>query len=141
MAESHVVSGLVEKRSELAGLVAHHRQEIDRLQADLNHLDATIKLFAPDFNLGGIRKKQYRNYSRLFKQGECHRLSLDALRAAGGASSTTAIVDQIMAIKSIPADQQKTVIDSVNNSLQYAERTGTVRRTGKDGHTILWALI
>lgn len=46
-----------------------------------------------------------------------------------------------MAIKSIPANQQKTVIDSVNNLLQYAERTGTVRRTGKDGQIILWALI
>lgn len=141
MAESHVVSGLVEKRSELAGLLAHHRQEIDRLEADLNHLDATIRLFAPGYNLGGIRKKQYRSYSRQFKQGECYRLVLDALRASNGKAATPAIADRIMAVKGIPADQQKTVVASVNNSLRYAERNGLVRRDGKDGIAIRWTLV
>lgn len=141
MAETHVVSGLVEKRSELTGLVAHHQQEIGRLEIDLQHLDAAIKLFAPEYDLRGIKRKQYRRYSRLFKQGECYRLCLDALRAANGKAATTAISDHIMAVKGIPASQQKTVIDSVNNSLRYAERNGVVRRDGKDGIAIRWALI
>jgi hypothetical protein len=51
MAESHVVSGLVAKRSELAGLVQHYQSEISRLTGDLHHLDAAIKLFAPEFDL------------------------------------------------------------------------------------------
>jgi hypothetical protein len=46
MSESHVVSGLVAKRSELAGLIDHHQKEIDRLTGDLVHLDAAIKLFS-----------------------------------------------------------------------------------------------
>lgn len=141
MAETHVVSGLVEKRSELAGLVAHHQQEIGRLEVDLQHLDAAIKLFAPEYDLRGIKRKQYRRYSRLFKQGECYRLCLDALREAGGTATTITLAERLMTAKGIAADQQKTVNDSVNNSLRYAEQSGVIRRAGKDGTSIVWALV
>lgn len=140
MAETHVVSGLVEKRSELAGLVAHHYQEIGRLEADLLHLDAAIKLFSPEYDLGGIKRKQYRRYSRLFKQGECYRLCLDVLRDVGGTATTVTIAERIMSAKGIAADQQKTVNDSVNNSLRYAEKAEAIRRAGKDGTSIVWTL-
>lgn len=141
MAETHVVSGLVEKRSELAGLVAHHQQEIGRLEVDLQHLDAAIKLFAPEYDLRGIKRKQYRRYSRLFKQGECYRLCLDALREVGGTATTITLAERLMTAKGIAADQQKTVNDSVNNSLRYAEQSGVIRRAGKDGTSILWTLV
>jgi allantoicase len=42
MAESLIVSGLVTKRSELAGEVEHHRRELQRLADELGHVDATI---------------------------------------------------------------------------------------------------
>ena len=47
MAESHVLSGLVAKRAELAGEVEHHRGELHRLAEALSHVDATIRLFDP----------------------------------------------------------------------------------------------
>ena len=140
MAETHVVSGLVGKRSELAGLVAHHHQEICRLEGDLQHLDAAIKLFAPEFDLRGVKGKQYRRYSRLFKQGECYRLCLDILREIGGSATTSTVAARIMSAKGIAADQKKTVNDSVNNSLRYAEQSGIIRRAGKDGISIVWML-
>jgi len=48
MAESHVVTALVTKRAEMAGLIEHHRKEMGRLAVDLAHLDATLKLFSPE---------------------------------------------------------------------------------------------
>ena len=54
MAESHVVTALVIKRSEMAGLTEHHRKEMRRLAADLAHLDATLKLFCPELDLSLI---------------------------------------------------------------------------------------
>ena len=66
MAQSHVVSGLVEKRGELAGQAEHHGRELKRLAQELGHLDAAIRLFDPDYraeacfdnatraNLGGL---------------------------------------------------------------------------------------
>ena len=47
MADSHVVTGLVDKCREVAGVVDHHRQEMARLADALAHLDATIKLCTP----------------------------------------------------------------------------------------------
>ena len=141
MAESHVTSGLVAMRSEIAGLLDHHQKEVQRLVSDLVHLDATIKLFSPDFNLNEIKRKQYRQYIRLFKQGDCYRLCLDALRNAGGPISTAAITDEIMARMGLQEEHRKTVIDSVNNSLRYAEKGGIVCRGGKDGLSIVWNLV
>jgi hypothetical protein len=54
MAESPVLSGLVAKRGELAGEVEHCRRELHRLADELGRLDATIRLFDPAFDLGGI---------------------------------------------------------------------------------------
>jgi len=47
MAESHVVSALVNKRAEIAGMIARTEQQLGQFRADLVHLDATIRLFAP----------------------------------------------------------------------------------------------
>jgi len=60
MAELHVVSALVVKRGELAGQAQLCHQELQRLAAELGHLDATIRLFAPAYDLGAIRPRKRR---------------------------------------------------------------------------------
>ena len=47
MADPIVVTGLLAKRSEVAGMIDNYRKQIAGLQAGLAHLDATIHLFAP----------------------------------------------------------------------------------------------
>jgi len=47
MAESHVVSALVNKRAEIAGMITRTEQQLGQFRADLVRLDATIRLFAP----------------------------------------------------------------------------------------------
>lgn len=84
MSESHVISALVAKRSELSGLVEHYMQEIKRMDADLHHIDASIKLFDPDYDLRTIKIKQHRKVNLYFKHGESARLVLDVLREVGG---------------------------------------------------------
>ncbi len=64
MAEPHVVSGLVAKHAELAGLIQFHRTEIKRVASDLQHLDATLKLFAPETDLRSLGSKRV-NSSRV----------------------------------------------------------------------------
>jgi monoamine oxidase len=86
MAESHVVSGLVAKHSELAGIIQFHRAEIERVAADLKHLDATIKLFAPETDLRSLGAKRVTSSSasvggfKHFKSKESHTLVLDHSR-------------------------------------------------------------
>jgi hypothetical protein len=40
MAEPHVVTALTAKRTEMAGLVEHHKKVIAQLSSDLTHVDA-----------------------------------------------------------------------------------------------------
>ena len=140
MGHTYAISGLVGKRSEMAGLIEHHQKEIERLRQGLYQIDAAIRIFDPAYRIRSIRTKEYRCYSRIFKKGECYRLCLEALRRADGVLSTTLITEIIMHKKSVPQEQQSTVTDSVNNSLRFAERRGIVQRVGMDGLSIRWKI-
>ena len=82
MAETHVISALTSKRSELAGLVAFHSKEIGRIAEEVKALDATIKLFEPEYRINSIKPKRYQRKSQFFKHGEAHKLVLEILRDA-----------------------------------------------------------
>jgi len=140
MGHTYAISGLVNKRAEMAGLIEHHQKEIERLRHGLYQIDAAIRLFDPAYRIRSIKTKEYRRYSRIFKKGECYRLCLDALRRADDVASTTLIAEIIMHRKGLPQEQQTTVMDSVNNSLRFAERRGIVQRVGMDGVAIRWKL-
>ena len=57
MTDSAVVSGLLEKRGELAAQAEHHRRELARLAQELGHLEATIRLFDPGYQVGGLHRR------------------------------------------------------------------------------------
>lgn len=82
MGQSLVLSGLVAKRAEMAGEVAHHRQALQRLGAELGHLDATIRLFDPNYDLRSVRPRKRGQLTQWFGPGECQRLVLETLRDA-----------------------------------------------------------
>ena len=58
MPESHVVSGLIVKRADLAGQVAHAEAELRKLKSALEHVDATLVLFDPSIKPAGIRGRR-----------------------------------------------------------------------------------
>ena len=60
MAE-HVLSGLAKRRAELAGEADALRARLAAIATDLGHLDAVIRLFDPDYDLGAIRPKRPRD--------------------------------------------------------------------------------
>ena len=82
MSESHVVMGLVAKRAELAGRIEQCHRELEWLVAKVSYLDGSIKLFAPDYKLEGIRAKTSRQRNHFFHQGEFQRLALEVFRDA-----------------------------------------------------------
>lgn len=140
MGHTFAVSGLVNKRAEMAGLIEYHQKEIERLRQSIYQVDAAIRIFDPAYRIRSIKAKEYRRYSRIFKKCECYRLCLDTLRRAEDALSTLLITEIIMHKKNLPHEQQSTVNDSVNNSLRFAERRGIVQRVGMDGISIRWKL-
>lgn len=82
MATSLVLSGLVTKRAEMAGEIEALRTRVARLQADLAHLDAVIRIMDPAAEPEAIKPKVPRNRCEWFGRGELFRLAMDALRTA-----------------------------------------------------------
>lgn len=147
MAESHVVSGLVAKRSELSGLAQHYQSEIKRIAADLEHIDGAIKLFAPDFDLRTVKAVAVRKLNPWFGHGETPRMILDELRIANAPLSTRQIGENMIAKtgKTVSASQEwNGVLKLILVSLRILETKGQVRMTGRvagAGNTpILWEL-
>jgi hypothetical protein len=104
MTESHVVSGLVAKRAEIAGQIETYQAEISRLQGAISFLDGSIKLFAPDYDLRTIKGKRTNQRNQYLQHGEGQRLTLDIMRTSGNALCSREIADQIIAKKGIQAD-------------------------------------
>lgn len=152
MAESHVVSGLVSKRAELAGQIEHYYDLIKQLEADTAHIDAAIKLFSPDFNLNVIRAKQFRQRSSVFKHGDALVQVLDVMREANRPIASQEIAE-ILAGKAKAGsldDEDKPLgyncaAKHVNNVLRRLEKKGTVEicgnRPGYGKGSFLWRIV
>src|SRR3954449_13624413 len=101
MVEPHVVAALKDKRAELSGSIADLEKRIgqhraDLLHADLLHVDAVLRLFAPEFEPSTILPRAVRRPNSWFKPGELARLVLDVLRTAPAALTVREITMQIM---------------------------------------------
>ena len=48
MAQPHIISALIAKRAELAGLITDCQRRQEHARADLAYLDATLRMFDPD---------------------------------------------------------------------------------------------
>ena len=141
MAESLIVSGLVTKRSELAGEVEHHRRELQRLADELGHVDATIRLFDPSYDLGTIRVSKRGHRHLWFGQGECQRLVLEVLREAVEPLSSNALTHALLVRKGLEghleaASQVKKTASAVLRRLLAKE---VVCRSALPDGTQAWA--
>lgn len=141
MAKSIVVSGLVTKRTEIVSMLEHYVQEVDRLDAELRHLDATIKIFAPEMDLRTLPVKRFVETNRIFRQGESNRLMLEVLREAGGTLNTQEIAQRISEKKKLDEAKIKIVRDTILDTLRRAEKKGVVIQVGREGMALLWKLV
>ena len=142
MAESHVVSALVNKRAEIAGMFTRTEQQLGQFRADLVHLDATIRLFAPEMEPKTIPAKRIRQSDLWFEQGELSRRVLDALRRAGEPIRAPDLVRAVMIDKGLdPADRPSFVRVQwkVRDTLNRLNKRGLLASDGA-GHGVLWRI-
>jgi hypothetical protein len=125
MAESHVVSALVNKRAEIAGMIARTEQQLGQFRADLVHLDERI-----------------RQSDLWFEQGELSRRVLDALRRAGEPIRAPDLVKAVMIDKGLdPADRPTfaRVQWKMRDTLNRLNKRGLLASDGT-GHGVLWRI-
>ncbi|WP_428491809.1 hypothetical protein [Rhodopila sp.] len=136
MSNSFVISGLVEKRAELSGLITDLEERTHQARADMAHIDAALKLFDPDSVPQNIRPKApAAARSGFFANGEISRRCREAVRRANGDPiSAEDIVRWTMSEKGLDPEDAKIRYNMIKRFLGALHRLQMSGAIGKIGH-------
>ena len=139
----HVVSGLIEKRRELAGIIDELQQRLDQHRADLTHIDGVLRVLAADLDPGTIRPKRVYRRNRYFARNELSRLCLGVLRTGGcELLSTDDIAGRVIAAKGFDAGDailRAAIREQVGSTVKRLHREGAIENIGA-GRASKWKL-
>ena len=96
------VSALVERRREIQREIAYLEHEIKTCEEAIGHVDATILLLDPYYDLGKLKPKKFVSEDSLFYPGETPVLVLETLRATNHPMTTPEITMALLARKGGP---------------------------------------
>ncbi len=141
MERPNTVSGLQAKRKELVKLHKNLVAEAKKVMCDIDHLDATIRLFDPDADLGRVRRNRYATKHRAPK-GHMKRFILDQFREADVPLSSRNITEAWIKDRGLQPDEATFVIlrKRIGAAIQTAKQGGVVEEVGSDGEYKLWRL-
>lgn len=133
---------LTTKRAELTSIILDLEHKLSQHRADLGHIDATLRVFDPDYMPRRVRN-QISRYPRsdYFEHGEITRRALAFLRETASPSVTAAdIAVQIMKDKGLESGDHRMRLDFIRRILRMLQRQsedGPVERIGR-GHGVRW---
>jgi hypothetical protein len=141
--KDHVVSGLIEKRRELAGIIDKLQRQLDQYRADLTHIDGALRVLATDLDPETIRPKRVYRRSRYFARNELSRLCLSVLRTAPGEPlSTDEITGRVIAAKGFDTGDailRAAIREQLASVVKRLHREGTIENMGT-GRATRWKL-
>lgn len=143
MTETHVVSGLIKKRAELAGRIEHLQDVLRQAIMDLDNIDAAIFIFDPSIELAAIQARPVPPRHHAFR-GELSRIVLGMLREATEPVATDKIAAKVMEGRGLdPANQRlaRTIMKRTGACLRDHRVRGVVRAHRGPGPYILWELV
>ena len=139
----HVVSGLIAKRAELAGIIDKLQRQLDQHRADLTHIDGVLRILASDLDPETIRPKRAYRRNRYFARNELSRLCLSVLRIAAGHSlSTDDLVGRVIAAKGFDAADailRTAIRDQIGAIVKRLHRDGAIENVGA-GRASKWKI-
>ena len=146
MAESHVISGLVTKHSELAGQIQVHQQRMIELKADLDKIASAIKVIEPEFNLRAIKSKVIKPQNRFFKPREANKMLLECFRDAEGDISSSELHTNVairkgLDLKAMESDEARYFKMTLHTTLKRMQESKIIEEVGRNGAVIVWRLL
>jgi hypothetical protein len=143
MENEQTLNALMAKRAELTGLFEHHSAVARQLLIDIDNLDSTIRMFAPDIDLAEIRPRPLPPRFAAYK-GEVARIVLDTLRHAKRPCSTQEVTMHVMAERGMnTADKRlvKTITKRVTACLRHYRQKGVLRNAIPLGKRLAWEIV
>jgi len=102
----HVVTGLIEKRREIAGRIEDLQRQLKIAVCDLDHIEASLRIFKPDLDLTEHGPRPVPPPHAAFR-GELTRILLETLRKAGKPLNTRDLTEVLMRERGLPLDDLK----------------------------------
>lgn len=133
---SHVLSGLIKKRSELLGLIDYHNKEIKIINDDLQHINASIKIFDPEYDLRTVQAKKYHRPCKHFKRGERSKLVLEVLRDSEKPLTSNEVCDIIKQMKYIDDN----IYATIHEALKEQQNKGVLDRAAIQDNVFGWVV-
>lgn len=139
MADPHVLTALRAKRGELAGLIDGLQDQLREAMIAVDHVDCTLRLFAPDIDLDEIKPKPLPPRHHAFK-GQVTRAILAMLRAEG-AMDAKAITIRLMAERELNVNDKvlaKAMQKRISAALRNLRDRQLATSSQGSGGLLLW---
>lgn len=149
MENEHTISALRRKRSEIAGLIENCQARMRGLVIELDHVDATLRIFDPTIDFQAIPNRPVPPVAQAFR-GEITRIMISAFKEAGTPLTSDHIVERLMIERGLnPSDlkMRTLLIRRIGATICAWRRRGLIREAGerpsKSGHRSFksWVLV
>lgn len=138
-----MILGLVKKRAELAGDIELTHARLRELVNQLEHIDGTLRIVAPDMELEAIRPKAFRPPDDWARRGQMSRLVLSILRTSKEPLTTREIAAQMLLERAMDAEDQRMLrimTKRVGVALRDQRDKGRAASVPGPGQFQLWAI-
>ncbi|MBL6853757.1 MAG: hypothetical protein ISS15_17900 [Alphaproteobacteria bacterium] len=144
MADTHVVSALKDQRVKLATHIESLQADLRQAVIDLDHVEATLKQFDPDVNLGELGPRRVPQVLTDV-HGDTGRVILDTLRTATAPLRTTTVCEAIMKARGLDTNDKALcrlmMKRTVANLKHWSKKRGLVRSMPGAGQEFVWELV
>ena len=139
----YVLTGLVKRRTEIAGDLARLHDQVGQAVRDLEHLDATIRIIAPDYEPETIAPKMFRPPDDWSKRGQMSRMILSILRNAKEPITAREMAAKMILERGLAMDQKllKLMTKRVRCALRDQRAKGVAMSDGAGGMYQLWTMV
>lgn len=138
----YMINGLVKKRAQVVGEISRTQDALHKLVTDLEHMDATLRIIAPDMEIEAIRPKVFKAPEDWSKRGEMARMALSILRTARDPMTSREIAAQMVIERGMAADQKmlKLMTKRVSTCLNRQRSLGRAESSEGAGFHLLWVI-
>lgn len=138
----YMVTGLVKKRGKIAGDIANMHDRLNQLVKDLEHIDATLRIVAPDMEVESIRPQMFRPPEDWSKRGQMSRIVLSILRQAKEPLTSREIAAQLILERGMAMDNKllRLMTKRVGVALRDKRDKGLAVSSETAGFHLLWEI-
>ena len=137
------MTGLVKRRTELTGEIERTHERLRKMLANLEALDATLLIFARDFQVEAIRPIAFRPPKDWSNRGQMTGIILSILRQAAEPLTTRDIALQLLVERALDKGDQRLLrlmTKRVGVSLRGQRDKGAARSEQGPRQYMLWRL-